>query len=382
MPNKKPPKNKRRNDKKRARACRRTFTAIAAFAVKHRFLCAACAAVLLTGAVLLSLYLGTSPLKALHFQNRTILFGSYPQTRVTAQELLRALNEAPAEWKPFDDCFSGENYYGTMRRSDGMQYADAEYEGKLYRGVRFDAYRPAATLDAADAQTSYQDDHGYTPGNVYWFLWEPIRWYVADEKKGLLLSEKVLDAVQFGDAFYWIDRNADGVADVRGEFSALQHLMLPANLYKTASIRRWLNGSFYTAAFTSAEQHGIKPVLHRADESARKTRYGLHSVTRDRVWLLSAAEALAWKQVGGSADALYPDATDYAKCRGAFSGSVNDHTSAWWWTRSAGDFSGDVISVVDNEMFITSDRQFPQAYALGGVRCAIRLKKSAGGTEG
>ena len=41
-----------------------------------------------------------------------------------------------------------------------------------------------------------------------------------------------------------------------------------------------------------------------------------------------------------------------------------------------------MISIVENEMVITSDRQFPQAYAVGGVRCAIRLRGPVDGTEG
>ena len=382
MPKKAPGKSKKKNEKKRPSVCRRSIDAIAAFVPKHRFVCALSACILLTAAVLVSLYLGTSPARSLRSSGGTIEFGSYPQTRVASQTLLRALNEADKQWKPFDDCYSGQNYYGTMHRSDAALYADTEYAGNLYRAVRFDAYRPAAILDDASAQNSYQDENGYAPGAVYWFRWEPIRWYVADDKKQLLLSEKVLDAVQFDDSFFWIDRNADGDVDPADEFSALQHLRLPVNLYQTATIRRWLNDAFYTAAFTSAEQRRIRPVLHRADESAKKTRYGLHAITRDRVWLFSAAQALAWNEANGSREAVYPDATDYAKCRGAFSGSVNDHASAWWWTRSAGDFSGDVITVVDNEMCITSDRQFPQAYALGGVRCAVRLKELAHETEG
>lgn len=374
MPQKKPKKSTKKSEKKRGR--------FAAFAEKHRVAAALSALVLLTAAVLVSLYFGTSPLKTMRPDSITVSFGSYPQTRMTAQELLDGLNGAVTEWNAFDDCFAGQNGYGTMAKTDGMRYADVEYEGELYRAVRFDAYRPAAITDSADAQTSVQDENGYTPGSVYWFRWEPIRWHVADAKKQLLLSEKVLDAEQFHDAFYWIDRNADGDVDPDGEFSARQYLALPANLYKTASIRRWLNGAFYDAAFTVAEQRRIRPTLHRADESAGKTRYGLHSLTSDRVWLPSAAEALAWKEAGASTDTLYPDATDYAKCRGAYSGTLNERAGAWWWTRSAGDFSGDVISIVENEMVITSDRQFPQAYAVGGVRCAIRLRGPIDGTEG
>lgn len=373
-------KRKKNITKKRALK-RKPATAAIRRLQEHRTIVVPATLLLLTALILSTLYFGTSPQKKVTCYHRIISFGCYPQSLVTSDELLDALNQSAPEWKPFDDCFTGHNNYGTMQPSGNMRYADVEYNGERYRAVVFDSYRPYTILDSASAEQSFQDDNGYLPGNVYWFRWEPIRWHVADEKKGVLLSEMVLDAVPFNNSFYWIDRNRNEEIDWVSEFSKLQHLELPANLYQTSTLRRWLNRAFFNVAFTSAEQRSIKTVLHRADESAANTKYGLHSLTRDRVWLFSAAEAWAWKESGLSKEVLFPDATDYAKCRGAYSGSFDDHTSAWWWTRSPGDFSGDVISIADSSMFITFDRQFPQSYTAGGVRCAVRLRNTADATE-
>ena len=364
------------------RADRCVKSVIAAFVHKHRAVATAAAVLLLLAVFTTALYFGVSPAKTMRYEYSSVYFGSYPQTRITSPALLDALNAFAAEWKPFDDCYTGKNYYGTMYRAESMHFADVQYGGELYRAVRIDDYRPETILDCPCAEHSLQDENGYAPGIVFWFRWEPIRWYVTDKNKNLLLTEKVLDAASFADAFYLIDRDGDGDVDPETEFSAKQYLMLPANLYRTASIRRWLNNCFYNAAFTKNERRAIRPVLHRADESAANAKYGLHSLTMDRVWLFSAAETLAWEESNASEDALFPDATDYAKCRGAFSADYKGHACTWWWTRSPGDFSGDVISIVENEMVITFDRQFPQAYALGGVRCAIRLAAASAATEG
>lgn len=50
-----------------------------------------------------------------------------------------------------------------------MQYADVEYDGERYRGVKFTQYRMDTTTYST---TTWQDDNGYDTGTVYWFRYE------------------------------------------------------------------------------------------------------------------------------------------------------------------------------------------------------------------
>ncbi len=340
----------------------------------------AAAALILIALIPLMIYASLRPgnaASAIQYTGKTVCMGVYPQSRVTDGELTRRLLQQPLNWTAFEDCYAGGNNYGTAAPMTGMKYADLEYEGSRYRAVSIESYRPQAIINSSAAGYSYQDDNGYESGKTYFFLYEPIRWHVIGENQRLLLTEKVLDAMQFSNSFYWIDRDSDGSVDWASEFSSRRLLFLPANLYKTSGLRTWLNNGFFSAAFSEAEQKLIKSGLRRSDESSAQAKYGLNAVSSNRVWLLSAAEAQAWRDSGADDDACFPAATDYAECRGAFSGAAQNRESAWWWLRSPGDYSGDVISVVDSPDFLTPDRQFFQAYTVGGVRCAVCLKSSS-----
>lgn len=317
---------------------------------------------------------------AIAYQSRScsgavVSFGSYPQTQVTDKEVLSGLNALTLKWKYYKDCTAGEGYYGTMRQTKSMKYADVMYNGSRYRAVMIEQYRPSSVLDAGVTQTSDQDDNGYSLNTVYWFRFEPIRWYVFDETNGMMLSEKVLDAMPFTDSFYWIDRNFSGGTDYQNEFSSLKYLYLPANLWKTSTVRHWLNHSFVNEAFSRSEKRNLKTTLRLAEGTGEDKRYGLASLTADRAFLLSNEELLNYFD---DADPPTPGAspTDYAKCRGVFCKETDGTEFSWWWLSSPGNHSGDAVSVsVDKNLFF-ADGQFFSTYSLGGIRCSIRLSSA------
>ena len=54
-----------------------------------------------------------------------IEFGSYPQSQVTDEETLKALNSLELEWVSY-------GYYNNYGQSDFMKYADVSYNGEKY----------------------------------------------------------------------------------------------------------------------------------------------------------------------------------------------------------------------------------------------------------
>ena len=307
-----------------------------------------------------------------------VCFGTYPQTLVSDEATLTELNALTLNWTYFTDCFTGSGYYGTMKRTNCMKYADVEYMGERYRAVMIEQYRPESVLDPPLTETSWQDDNGYRLNTVYWFAFEPIKWIVFNEANGMLLSEAVLDAMPFNNTFYWIDRNFSGAPDYQNEFSATKYLYLPANLYKTSTLRKWLNGDFYNVAFSKSESRFIKSMLHTANETTEKNRYGFASFTSDKVFLRSADGIVEYYKQDNISD-QHASPTDYAKCRGVYATTEQGAEYSWWWLRTPGDASGDVMSVFIDEYVTNTDRQFFYAYIIGGVRCSVFL--SAKGME-
>lgn len=140
---------------------------------------------------------GRSPVNAEYVE-----IGSYPQSRVSSPEIISALENQPDEWKTFG-YFSGNGSEGSAVQSDFMRYADVELNGKKYRAVVFDKYRPMKTCGTHSSGT-YQDDNGYEPNTVYWFEYEPLKWRSVDKEKGLLMCESIIDSQPFSNTIYKI----------------------------------------------------------------------------------------------------------------------------------------------------------------------------------
>lgn len=106
----------------------------------------------------------------------TLYFGSYPQSKVTDNSIIKALNElagvksnvasSTADWTSYE-------YYPPLSntKSNFMRYKDITYGADKYRGVVFDSnrlYCNASNKDAVSAGLfDSQPENGYTKGNVY-----------------------------------------------------------------------------------------------------------------------------------------------------------------------------------------------------------------------
>lgn len=273
-----------------------------------------------------------------------IEFGSYPQTKVTDETILLALNNLTLNWKSYG-YYSGtggvvgadKEHYGSMTSGDWMKYADVTYNGNKYRAVTFSVYRPSHTIykpntEVTTSGNNEQARNDYYINTVYWFKYEPIKWRVLNPETGLVVSEKLLDSQPFNNTEYL----NDGVYYSDALFKNY------ANDYATSSIRKWLNDDFYNTAFARNEKSQIV-----------KTKLDDVSAT-DNVFLLSIDDVT--KEAYGFSSTIATNdgsrrayATDYSNCQGL--DTAAKYTSNWntfWWLRSSSSMSMSARAVDGN----------------------------------
>ena len=208
------------------------------------------------------------------------------------------------------------NYDSALILLDGLNYMDSEeqiencYIGKLGK----EQYQYIKDLKAGDIYIfgSYEQDNKTTNGA------EEIEWIVL-EKDGmslLLISKYALDARSFG-----------------------------ASTWSSCSLRRWLNYTFLTTAFTKKEQAMIQSVTVSADKNPKYSTSPGNSTT-DQVFLLSIPEVSQYFSYAIPSKCI---PTAYALAQGVqtFSEKLDGEATCWWWLRSPG--------TTDRAAFVSSD---------------------------
>ena len=155
---------------------------------------------------------------------------------------------------------------------------------------------------------------------------DPIEWQVLDVqgKKAMLISRYGLDAQRY---------NRKNIATTWGE----------------CTLRNWLNNQFMNQAFSKEEQSAI--LVTNVDNSEAqgywKTDGG--ETTRDRIFLLSYAEA--WKHLKSDGERIC-EPTQYACKRGVYDSNTFKSywrgNGCWWWLRSPGSRQQFVACVIYN----------------------------------
>ncbi len=240
-----------------------------------------------------------------------VTFGSYPQSRVTDETLLAALDQAgqTVPWESYGyGAALGASQDGAGTSADYMLYKDLELNGEKYRAVLFNAYRPtSAGGEVPAAEHSYQYQNGYETDNIYYFKFEPLVWRVLDPVSGYMVCTKVIDSQAF--------RDFGGAA-----------ASVTSSDWSTSTLRSWLNSDsrgFFRNAFSSEEQEQV--VVPETTEG-----------DGDPIGLLSGGDAVN-AQYGYATGAQTADpvrtlqATDYAKCQGVFVPSSVETGCASWW---------------------------------------------------
>ena len=157
---------------------------------------------------------------------------------------------------------------------------------------------------------SYEQDNNTSNGKEY------IEWIVLAKEgnKALVISKYALDCQQYNTSY----------TDVTWE---------------TCSLRKWLNGTFLSAAFNSEEQNSIISSTVTADKNPSYSTSPGNNTT-DKVFLLSITEVNKYCSSDSACSA-----TAYAKAQGAYTNTSNGN--CWWWLRSPGDVSDFAALVYD-----------------------------------
>ena len=306
----------------------------------------------------------------------TVLFGTYPQSRVTDEALIAELDKAPKKWKSYGYYSGGDStdsmiYDGSMEPSDFMVFSDFFYAGEKYRCVYFDSYRPYSTNLSADP-LRLQKDYGYYTNYYYYFKYEPVTWRILDADAGLVLSELVLDAQPFQNTIY---HDPDQESYQQYHYWQTVEQQILASNYPASSIRAWLNYDFYETAFSAAQKNNIRDDYIQNNKAHGDSLYDCEA-TNDPVFLLSYDEATLRKHGFDPLD-FHEDAgrsaagTNYALCQGL--PTDTEETYGWgfafWWLRTPGHSSLLAESVQPNGIVNTRRVQY-----LNGVRPACALK--------
>lgn len=266
----------------------------------------------------------------------SIYMGMYPQSEVVDKELKEVLNKNinglpnssnARQWMSY-------GYYCNGIISDYMWYIDIEYDSNKYRGVHFVEYRPWKYTNSTYQDYSYQDDNGYYIGEIYWFLYEPIRWEILPHK-GVNIEVKVV---------------TDLVLDFK-EYSIEQNDIYKNN-WEHSAIRSWLNETFYATAFNERQKTIIKESFIDNKSTAYNGENNKFATcqedTYDKVFLLSYEDITNNKDYSFLKNSYNNDeyrmkkVTDYAKSQGAVVENNIDskfYGNGSWWLRSPSNFN-------------------------------------------
>mgnify|MGYP000640695890 CR=1 FL=1 len=205
-----------------------------------------------------------------------IEFGSYPQTQVKDTELIKKLDNIGKSWRSYG-YYSGNGEYGSMAQGDWMKYADFKYDGNKYRAVTFSQYRPASTIEESSEKNSCQYDNGYYINNVYYFLYEPLKWRALTfQSDGVyLICDSIIDSQPFNSEVfhyyysegvghhYLYNRQVENCRDTKNR----KYL---ADYYSTSSLKEWTENTLFKTVFSKYERTKITSIKYEEDSLYQK----------------------------------------------------------------------------------------------------------------
>ena len=294
-----------------------------------------------------------------------IEFGRYPQSRVLDPTLTDALYEID----PYDANWTSLGYYsiggfGAMTPTNAMRYKDVTYQGEMYRGVIFNAYKDANTW--VDSGQYFATPGQLDLNTIYWFKFEPLRWRVLDPDAGLVISESIIDARAYNN--YLTEDHYIYYGDAAKTYLASN--------YAESEIRAWLNDDFCNTAFNADEQAVLQAaVLNNDCDMTLSGSENFHDcdapATQDAIFLLdykTVADGDNSYLAGGGAVA---QGTDYAAAQGLYYDETS--LSAYWWLRTPGIDDGKDAAWVDFNGH--ADTYLTVTSACTGVRPVIKLEE-------
>ena len=322
-----------------------------------------------------------------------IEYGSYPQSEVKDDATLNALNRLITDesWISYGYYASdtGEADDGTMHPTDCMEYADVTYNGERYRAVKINNWRPTITYNKTGTNLN-QYYAGYHVSNVYWFIYEPVKWRVLDPSTGFVMSDGILDSQPINNVTYKDGLDGYNCTKIWADTT---HTYC-ANDYNHSDVKAWLNGDFTDTAFSDAEKENINTSVLTTKcyftlsgrTTSGITDYSLYDLpdSEDKVFLLS------WDEVTDSSYGFDPNfegeaktrmllASDYAKCQGVnvYRPEASEYKGySCWWLRTPTSFCNGSCYVGVNG-YSENFSYYPNAgTAEHGICPAMRLSKN------
>lgn len=276
-----------------------------------------------------------------------LLFGRYPQTKVTKKSLINRLNiksgalpspENSRKWTPFDWYYKSSNSEKFAWYIDIDLNSDGEND---YRGVYFTSYRPYLTyVEKLYNEDIFQADNGFYSSNVYWFKYEKIQWKIlSSDNDYFVMSNKIIDSSQFSSFYPTSEEQLD---ENRSDYEGNIDLAYPNN-YQYSDLRTLLNVNFYNDAFKSKEKEIIKKTkIDIVNDTMLKDKY---EAVNDYVFILSeddindSEDKLNWSDFDNGA---LRRVTDYAACMGCqinYNMEDSGLLCGNWWIRESGSSS-------------------------------------------
>ena len=301
--------------------------------ITKRILCMVLSTVLLLSATSLASYAAV-PEKVSFWD--VVELGSYPQSQVKDSALISALDKVNKNWVSYG-YYSGNGSEGSMKSGDWMKYADFTYNSNKYRAVTFSQYRPASTIKESSEKSSFQDDNGYYINNVYYFLYEPLKWRALDFYNGgaYLICDSIIDSQPFNsEVFYYYDsmgvghhylynRQVENCRDTKNR----EYL---ADLYGTSSLKEWTENTLFKTVFSKYERTKITSIKYEEDSLYQKYNEFLNYDQESYLNSISAETDYARSQGLGSTvwwsglavDTEYEMSGYFASIDGMYSGKL------------------------------------------------------------
>ena len=188
---------------------------------------------------------------------------------------------------------------------NGLDYKDSANKRKMIE--ESDAWLRICPVGGTVFFGSYEQDNNESNGK------ENIEWLVLAKEgnKALLISKYALDCQKY-------------------------NTLSTSVKWETCSLRKWMNGAFLSAAFSSEEQNSIISSLVTADKNPSNALISPGNTTTDKIFLLSITEV---NKYFSSDEARKCAPTDYATAQGAYitdSYKTGGKATCWWWLRSPG----------------------------------------------
>lgn len=257
-----------------------------------------------------------------------IYFGSYPQSQVESSLSMTLTAEyAQSNMLPSSDDARGWTDYGYYNKGEVksyMWYLDVEKSDAKYRAVYFTSYRASRLDRESPVNNANQSESGYSISTVYWFKFDKIEWRILqkDSSSAFLMSNLILDSQEYD---------------------------VTSNNYALSAVRKWLNETFYSTAFSEKESALIQltTVNNGLASTGDSSNQNTCENTQDKVFLLSVQDVTNAvygfdSDYQGYDEARKLKSTDYAKAQGTdvyTRATSPNYGNGCWWLRTP--YSGD-----------------------------------------